>query len=224
MNAHFHGKLIATGLGAMSLLTGVASASFAQGVYTPNSRPGLHRGDYGGNDSRDYSRNDRDRAQTDWSGIDHKPNFNTDSRPGLYVWRDADDVYLVANGPGRDRDNNRDNNRNDTRRFRRNGSRDNNGYGSNRSVRYTGEITVQGGKISGIGGYQTDRGDRIEQVADNRVRYDFSTERGLDGVRIHVKGGQRIIISAQTEGRSQNTFYLGGNQTVVRADRLVVRK
>jgi len=176
------------GLGALLTLAGTFSPAQAQG----HRRYG--NGGYGNNGYGNVGARRRP-ANASWSEIDRRPDFNTDSRPGFYVWRQGDDVFIVSNDPNR------------TRRSR-----------------FTGTVTVQGGTISNPGGYRTEGRDRWQQVSPNRLRFNFTTDNGLDGVKFRVNGGRRVVMHLEEGGTRVDRFYLGQYKVQTVLDPLVIAK
>lgn len=168
------------GLTALALLVVAPLAAQAQGRGRFRHGPAMMR---------------RDLANATWSSIDKTPKFNSDSRPGYYVWREGDEVFVVANAPNR-----------------------------GRGRRLTGDVTVQGGKVSHVQGYRTERGDRFSQQGDNRVRFAFDTSDGLDGVKFHVDGGRRIVVRLDGFDNLRDQFILGQQKQGIRVNPLVIEK
>lgn len=210
MNKTTFSKWVTTGLlglGALTLVAGSSLPAQAQGNGYGYGRGHRRAGNgygnngYGSNGygSNGYRNNGNGRARrqpnSSWSEIDRKPNFNTNSRAGFYVWREGDDVYIVSNDPNR-----------------------------TRGSRFTGTVTVEGGTISNTGGYRTEGRDRWQQISSNRLRFNFRTDNGLDGVKFRVNGGHRILINLQEGGTRVDHFYLGQYKVQTVQDPLVIAK
>lgn len=83
---------------------------------------------------------------------------------------------------------------------------------------------MQGGSITNPSGFRTERRDRYQQIAPNRLRFNFTTDNGLDGVRFHVNGGNRIVLNLQEGGTRVDHFYLGRYKVQTTQDPLVIAK
>jgi hypothetical protein len=119
-------------------------------------------------------------AGASWSEIDRKPNLNTNSPAGFYIWRDRDYVYVVANDRNR-----------------------------SRPSHFAGTVTVQGGSVSNLSGYETEGRDRFSKLSSNRVSFNLETGNGLDGVRFEVNGGKRIVLNLRSNDQGIEQVYLG---------------
>lgn len=201
MNKATYPKWLTTGivgLGALMTVAGAVSPAQAQG-HRRYGNGAYGRGGYGnggyGNNGYGNAGTRRRAVNASWSEIDRRPSFNTNSRPGFYVWRQGDDVYVVSNDPNR-----------------------------SRRSRFTGTATVQGGTISNPGGYRTEARDRWQQVAPNRLRFNFTTDNGLDGVHFRVNGGSRIVMNLQESGTRVDHFYLGQYKVQTVLDPLIIAK
>lgn len=175
-------------LGALITVAGTISPAQAQG----HRRYGSGNGSYGNNNSNGGARR---QPNASWSEIDRRPDFNTNSRPGFYVWREGDDVFVVSNDPNR-----------------------------TRASRFTGTVTVEGGSITNTGGFRTEGRDRWQQASPNRLRFNFRTDNGLDGVKFRVGGGKRVVMNLQEGGTRVDHFYLGRYKVQTTQDPLVIAK
>ncbi len=183
------------GLGALVTVMGTVSPAQARRPGNGGFRRGNGNNPYGNGNMGNSGVGVRRAANASWSEIDRRPDFNTNSRPGFYIWRQGDDVFVVSNDPNR------------TRRSH-----------------FTGVVTVQGGTISNPGGYRTEARDRWQQVSTNRLRFNFTTDNGLDGVRFRVNGGRRVVINLEEGGTRVDRFYLGQYKVQTILDPLIIAK
>jgi len=190
------------GLGTILTVAGTISPAQAEGRRHPGifRRPGNGGyGGYGGPGNGNNGNNGvgtlRRAANASWSEIDRRPDFSTNSRPGFYVWRQGDDVYVVSNDANR------------TRRSH-----------------FTGIVTIQGGTLSNPGGYRTEGRDRWQQVSPSRLRFNFTTDNGLDGIKFRVNGGNRIVMNLEEGGTRVDRFYLGQYKVQTILDPLIIAK
>lgn len=132
-----------------------------------------------------------------WSEIDRRPDLDTRSRPGFYVWRQGNDVFVVANDRNR-----------------------------SRTSHYSGEISAQGddGRLENVGGYETERDDSYGRVGDSRVRFSFHTGDGLDGVRFRVNRGRRLVLNLRADEPGRERVYLGQYKVPEQGNPLVIVK
>lgn len=168
------------GLAALTLLVAAPVATHAQGRGRFRHGPIIVQ---------------RHQSNATWSEIDKTPKFNSDSRRGYYVWRQGDEVFVVANAPDRGRER-----------------------------RLSGDVTVRGGKVSSVQGYKTERDDRFSQQGSNHVRFSFDTSDGLDGVKFHVDGGRRIVVRLDGFDRAGDRFFLGQDKLGTNVNPLVIEK
>jgi hypothetical protein len=182
MNTKATFKGLTTGvlaLGAIAALAGFTAPAQAQG--------------YGGNGH--MFRGGRPMPNAAWSEIDKTPRFGTNSRPGYYVWRQGNEVFVVNNSPNR--------------QFAR---------------RFAGEVTVQGGSLSHVDGYQTERNDQFYQQNGNHAHFAFQTSNGLDGIKFHVDGGKRIVVRLEGFDQDHDRFFLGQDKIGTTVNPLVIEK
>ena len=88
----------------------------------------------------------------------------------------------------------------------------------------SGEVTVQGGTLTNVQGYRTERSDRFFQQGNNRAHFTFDTSNGLDGVKFHVDGGRRIVVRLEGFDQNRDRFYLGQDKIGTTVNPLVIEK
>ena len=181
MNTKRFSMGLTMGAVALAVLSGIAGPTQAQGY-----------GGYGGGPA---FRRPHVAPNAGWSEIDKTPRFGTGSRPGYYVWRQGDEVFVVANTPNRP-------------------------FGR----RLSGEVVVQGGSLSNVQGYQTERNDRFFQQGKNHAHFAFDVSNGLDGVKFHVDGGRRIVVRLQGFNQDGDRFFLGQDKIGTTVNPLVIEK
>ena len=127
-----------------------------------------------------------------WSYASSRPQLTDGPGEGFYVWHDKNTVHVSVRGG------------NDDRR--------------RREYRGWVEIRGEGAKLNTLHDEHTEADDEFRQVTDQRILFTLTAGRQPHGFRFNLRGGEQLVLAAQTDGRRTDRVFFGEAMTDARGN------